>query len=242
MVGHGGGESTGVSDWAKILGARSGEPIVVDGNRGLLFPSVEVGDQVVRFPGAVLQTDDRIYSLRTLPVGPPDGREYASTEEILDFLEGLEERTASNLLQQYEQVDDPDAFGLSPRAAVFEDWLAATPLPTDHGLEWMAVGPPLDPDAEARDTHEVFACTLVGYWERTGDPTALDALLAGNEWPTGSLLVGQAAAAGFDFDPETQLIILPISHVERARDLTSQATRTASPLRQGCGHILGSID
>ena len=231
-----------LSDWAEILRARSGaQPIVVDGNRGLLQPLAEVGDQV-GFPGAVLQTDDRIYSLLALPTGPPDGREYASTEEILDVLNSLEERTASELLQQHEQVDEPDVFGLSPRPAVFEDWFAATPLPADHGLEWMAVGPPLDPGAEARGTHEVFACAWVEHWERTGDPAALDALLAGNEWPTGSLEVEQAAAAGFDFDPENQLIFPQISHVEQARNLTGRAARTASPLREGCGHILGIIE
>lgn len=232
-----------LSDWAAILRSRYGaEPIVVNGNRGLLRPFAEVGDQV-GFPGAVLQTDDRIYSLVAVPTGPPEGREYASLEEVLKILNSLEERTTSELLQRYEQVDDPEVFGLSPRPAVFEEWFAATPLPADHGLDWMAEGPPLSPGAEARDTHEVFACTLVEHWERTGDPTALDSLLAGNEWPTGSLLVEQAATAGWDFDPETQLIFPQISLVERARNLTSEADRAASPLRrQECGHILGVIE
>lgn len=194
------------------------EPITVGDHRAII--PTPLGGSQPTISTALLATPDHVYEISLHPHDLDD--EPATREDMRAFLDALEERTASEVIAELD---------MSLRAEVYGEWLAAIPLPPDHGLEWLLDGPPpADPEREARRAHKEFTCAWARYWEETGDEAALDAIAANDDWPTAALVGDEDRNGWFEIFKERT----SDNAIDEARQLTTEAKRSASELATGC--------
>lgn len=117
--------------------------------------------------------------------------------------------------------------GLGDRAATYDAWFAATPLPPDHDLATLRDGLTIDVGIEGVGAHASFQCAWIERWVSTGDPADLEPLALRDTWPTAEYLAAL---------PEGERAVFDIAELLDGSG-TTEAERAVDPAAQICQRV-----
>lgn len=116
---------------------------------------------------------------------------------------------------------------LTDRQATYDAWFAATPLPSDHGLDALRRGLTVEPAIEGVTAHVLFQCAWIDRWVTTGDPSDLAPLDTRDEWPTAQYVAAVPDDERALFDVGSMLVGAGGTPIERADDPAAQVCARA---------------